>query len=275
MLEKMKNLDRRWIFLFVSIAVIIPLLVPLGLKLDVSKPVKDIFDYVDNLPEGSVLLISFDYSPSTEIELNPAAVAVVRHAFKKKLKIVTLALWPTGVSMSQNVMHAVAKEFNAEYGKDYVNLGYKAGGSVLLISLKNGFAQEFPTDIDGKPLADLPLMNKVKDYSNCALVYSLSAGVPGMREFVLIVSTQYGVKVAAACTAVSAPEMYTFLQSGQLLGLMGGLKGAAEYEKLIDYNGDARKGMDAQSVVHLVIVGFIVFSNIIYFVDEYRQKQAQ
>jgi len=104
-------------------------------------------------------------------------------------------------------------------------------------------------------------------------VVSLSAGVPGIREYVLIVNTQFGKTMAGACTAVTAPEMYTFLNSGQLLGLMGGLKGAAEYEKLIEYEGNARKGMDAQSVVHLVIVMFIVFSNIIYFVGEYRRKR--
>ena len=275
MFDKIKNLDRRWIFLFILISVIIPLLIPLNLKLNTSKPVEDIYSYMNSLPEGSVVLMSFDYSPSTEIELNPAAIAIVRHAFQKKLKVVALALWPMGASMSQNVLTPLAKEMNKEYGKDYVNLGYKAGGSVLLISMANGFATEFPTDINGTPVTDLPLMNQVKDYSSCALVVSLSAGVPGMKEYVQIVATRYGNKVAAACTAVSAPEMYTFLNSGQLLGLMGGLKGAAEYEKMIDFNGDARKGMDAQSVVHLVIVLFILFSNFVYFVDEYRKKTAE
>ena len=93
-----------------------------------------------------------------------------------------------------------------------------------------------------------------------------------MKEYVLIVATQFGLKVGAACTAVSAPEMYSFLDSGQLLGLMGGLKGAAEYEQLLGINGDARKGMDAQSVVHMVIVLFILLSNGIYFYDEYKKK---
>jgi len=273
--EKLKNLDRRWIFLFILLSVIIPLLIPLGLKLHTTGPVENIYNYIESLPEGSVIVVSFDYGPSTEIELNPAAKAIVRHAFRKKIKVVTMALWPMGAQMSQNVMKEVAEEFGAEYGRDYVNLGYKAGGSVLLLSLKSGFAQQFPTDVNNIPLSDLPLMNKVKDYNNCALVVSLSAGVPGIREYVLIVNTQFGKTMAGACTAVTAPEMYTFLNSGQLLGLMGGLKGAAEYEKLIEYEGNARKGMDAQSVVHLVIVMFIVFSNIIYFVGEYRRKRME
>jgi len=282
MIEKFKNLDRRWVFLFVLLSVIFPLLFPLKLKLDTTPPVKNIYNFVNSLPEGSVILLSFDYGPSTETELNPAAVALARHAFKRKLKIVTMALWPMGAQMSRNEMNKVVTDLknnqnmNLEYGRDYVNLGYKAGGSVLLMSLKDGFAQQFPTDMDGRPLSDLPLMNRVKDYNNCSMVVSLSAGVPGIREYIIIVSSQFKRQVAGACTAVTAPEMYTFLDSGQLLGLMGGLKGAAEYEKLIDYDdGDARKGMDAQSVVHLVITLFIIFSNVIYFIDKYQQSQIQ
>ncbi len=272
-LEIMKNLDRRWVFLFVLLAVIIPLLFPLNLETKTSRPVENIYNYVDRLPEGSVILMSFDFGPSTQIELGPAAEAVARHAFSKNLKIVAISLWPDGVQISKSLLNKVAKEYGKKYGRDYVNLGFKPGGAVTLMSIAGGFSQVFPTDVDGVDIVELPLMNKVKDYSNIDLVVSFSAGAPGMKEYVLIVSTQFNVKVAAACTAVSAPEMYPFLNSGQLLGLMGGLKGAAEYEKLIAYHGEARKGMDAQSVVHMVIVLFIVFANIVYFVDEYRKKR--
>ena len=280
MLEKLKNLDRRFVFVFILLSVIIPLLFPLNLKMNTTKPVEDIYNYIESLPADSVIMVSFDYSPSTKIELDPAAEAIIRHAFRKRHKVVTLSLWPTGQSMEQNVLKKLEDEFNEQfgaetirYGVNYVNLGYKPGGSVLLIGLKDGFAQQFPTDASGTNLSDIPLMNRVRDYDSCDLIVSLSAGVPGMREYVIIVSSQFGKKVAAACTAVSAPEMYAFLNSGQLLGLMGGLRGAAEYELLTNYTGDARKGMDAQSVVHVMIVIFILLSNIIYFVGEYKRKQ--
>ena len=42
-----------------------------------------------------------------------------------------------------------------------------------------------------------------------------------------------------------APDLYPFLDSGQLKGLLGGLAGAAEYETLIDRSGQATKGMSA------------------------------
>ena len=61
-------------------------------------------------------------------------------------------------------------------------------------------------------------------------------------------------------TAVSAPKYYAFISSGQLKGMLGGMKGAAEYEQLLakhypDAGGALRgtrlftatKGMDAQT----------------------------
>jgi len=62
-----------------------------------------------------------------------------------------------------------------------------------------------------------------------------------------------------------ATSFYPFLSSGQMVGLLGGLKGAAEYEMLLKKPGMGQKGMDAQSVSHLVIVLMIVWGNVGYF----------
>ncbi len=45
---------------------------------------------------------------------------------------------------------------------------------------------------------------------------------------------KFGLNVAVGVTAVMAADMYPFLQSGQLIGMLAGLKGAAEYEKMVD-----------------------------------------
>ena len=182
MLEKLKNIDRRWIFLMILIAVILPLMFPLGLPMKTSKPVENIFYYIESLPEGSVILMSFDFGPSTEIELRPAAEAVARHAFRKNHKILALALWPQGAQMAREVLNKVATspEFAGKkvYGRDYVDLGYKAGGSVLLVSLKSGFATNFPTDNQNISLAELPMMNEVKDLNNVGLLPSVFLQAP-------------------------------------------------------------------------------------------------
>jgi hypothetical protein len=64
------------------------------------------------------------------------------------------------------------------------------------------------------------------------------------------------------------PDMYPFLQSKQLTGLLGGLKGAAEYEALVNKKANAVSGMRPQSVVHVIIIIFVIFGNVIYFISK-------
>ena len=77
--------------------------------------------------------------------------------------------------------------------------------------------------------------------------------------------SRYHKKVSAAVTAVMATSFYPFLASGQITGLLGGLKGAAEYEILIQKPGMVQRGMDAQSVSHLVIILLVILGNAGYF----------
>ena len=77
------------------------------------------------------------------------------------------------------------------------------------------------------------------------------------------VQSRFHVNLGSGTTAVGAPNFYPYVQSGQLVGLLGGLKGAAEYETLIGAPGDATSGMDAQSIVHALIVVFILLGNLV------------
>jgi len=64
------------------------------------------------------------------------------------------------------------------------------------------------------------------------------------------------------------------LKTGQIVGIIPGLKGAAEYEKLIDQPGEAVRGMNIQSIVHLLIVIFVLIGNVGFFLSgQYRKKK--
>jgi hypothetical protein len=62
-----------------------------------------------------------------------------------------------------------------------------------------------------------------------------------------------------------ATDYYPYLSSKQLVGLIGGMKGAAEYEKRFDITGDARRGMDAQSLVHVIVALLVILGNVALF----------
>ncbi len=84
---------------------------------------------------------------------------------------------------------------------------------------------------------------------------------------------RYGVPVAAGVTAVMATDYYPFLQTKELIGLLNGMKGAAEYEKLVNHPGYGMGGMVAQSVSQFLIIALVIFGNIVYFISRRRQRR--
>jgi hypothetical protein len=74
-------------------------------------------------------------------------------------------------------------------------------------------------------------------------------------------------------TAVMAPGYYPFINTGQITGIVGGLKGASEYEKLVGIRADASLGMDSQAVIHVFIVGLMLLGNTAYLIT--RKKTAK
>ncbi len=272
-LEKLRSVDRRYIFIAITLTVIVPLLRPIGFPIAVSDSVKMLYDVIEQMPPGAKVLMSFDYDPSTMPEVYPMNLAIAQHCFSRDLKIVGMALWPMGSSLGQNAMETVAEKCGKIYGQDYVNLGYKAGGIVVILAMGTDIRKRFPEDFRGTPVAELPLMDGVRDFNDFKLVVDFSAGDPGVAAWVMIAEARYGKKVGAGCTAVSAPAFYPYLNSGQLVGLLGGMKGAAEYEKLLESQGPATAGMDAQSIAHAVIICFILFGNLVMVIT--RKKTGR
>ena len=86
-------------------------------------------------------------------------------------------------------------------------------------------------------------------------------------------NTTFGKPMSSGVTSIQVNEVMPYVQSGQMVGVLAGMPGAAEYESLIGQKGSATSGMDAQSVAHLVIVLFIVLGNISYFIDRKRSRK--
>jgi hypothetical protein len=266
-----KQIDRRIIFLLIFLGVALPLIITIGFRLETTKIVENVFQMVDNTPSGSTVLISFDYDPASKPELHPMGKALLYHCFKKDQKVVITALWPMGVVMAQEILKQLKEDFpDKVYGIDFVNLGYKAGGMVTIQAMGKNFRSVFPKDMNGTKLEELPIMNDINNYEKFGFVFSLSAGAPGIKEWVMVAHDKFGKQTAGGVTAVSAPAMLPYVnEQHQLTGLLGGLKGAAEYEMLIKNPGTATSGMDAQSIAHIIIIVFIIIGNINY----YRNKK--
>jgi len=81
------------------------------------------------------------------------------------------------------------------------------------------------------------------------------------------------VAVGAGNTAVQAPLAYPYLDTGQLTGLLGGMKGGAEFEELVGHKARATMSMTSQTMAHIFVMLFIVVGNVAYFAT--RKKSTR
>jgi len=233
------------------------------------------YKYIEDLPEGSVVLLSADYAPSTKVENDPVVQGFLTQAFRKNLKVIAISLWPDGAVLLENNIRMIALKMGKKEDEDFVIGGYVVGGAVAVekmgINLKNAI-----------PLlraSNAPFLNNIKNAKDLELVFCVAAG-DSLQYYIRILGARYGVPVVGGCTAVMAAEMYPYIMSNQLIGLFAGLKGACDYQLLelkeqIDPNNvpESVRNMFPQSIIHLLIVIFIIIANLIYFYERYQIKK--
>jgi hypothetical protein len=287
----LRSLDRRWIFLLMFWAVLLPIYyigvtgrtfpeVPSALS-------RATFDEVERLNPGDPVLLSFDYDPASEGELAPMATAFVKHAAARKLKMYFMALWPVGSQMVDRTIDRVIKEDYPEfvYGRDYVNLGFKSGNEAVIKVIVTNLRELFTTDSRGTAIQDIPMMACIQNIQQMKLIINVSAGTPGTKEWVQYAVTPYPdrIRLVAGGTGVQAPYLYPYIPR-QLPGLLAAIKGAAEYEKLVidKYGGpnpdpkylEGLRRMGPQLVAHLLVIVLIIAANFLYFHDRRREARS-
>ncbi len=237
--DRVRDIDRRLIFLFIALSVAIPLIFHLYFPETPTPMTQAVFDKIEHLPAGSRILMDFSYDPASMPEIEPMATAWVRHCLLKKHKIYAIALWPVGPQLASDTFNAAVNflrnldpERRIVYGEDYVNLGFKSGAQGVINVLLTNLGTLYSTDINGANIADIPMMNGVVNLKSFDLIASISAGTPGTKELIQFGSVPAGVPLVAGTTSVFAPLLYPYYPA-QMLGILGGLKSAAEYDALL------------------------------------------
>lgn len=272
-----RPVERRIVFLLVGIALVVPFFMQFKLPLKISPEVQMVYDKMSSLPPGSKVLASFDYDPPSAPELQPMADAFVKYAFEHDLKIIMMGLWPQGPQQANQAIEA-AFQANPElrdqvrYGIDYVNLGFQSGNEFVVLRMGDGFKTMFPVDLNYTPYDSIPLLKNVSNFSNIDWSINFSAGKPGTVEWIQVAVDRYNLPMSAGNTAVQAPMAYPYLNAGQLLGLLGGMSGAAEFEKLTNKPGKATTFLLSQTFAHVVVILFIVIGNVAFLRSRKESK---
>ena len=267
-LQQILRLDRRAIFLLVAAAMLLPLIHPFAFPgLSVTPPVRSLHDRIESLPPGSNLLVSFDFDPSSKPELEPQARAILRHAFRRRLHVITMGLWVTGRGLAQQIVTDCAREAGAKEGVDYAYLGWQPGGIIVMIGMGQDIAKTFPQDGRGESTSNLPIMQGLKFLPDIHFLVSIGAGDPGPEQWIVYGGDKYHVPMAVGTTSIQATGLAPYLQTGQLVGMLNGMKGAAEYEHLINQKGTGVGGMDSMALGAFLILTLVLVANAAYLLS--------
>lgn len=267
------NIDRRILYVIMALAVVYAFVSPLGLPVSVSQHTRTAYEAIQALPKGSILVFGMDYSPASIPELEPSMKTIFYQAMKNDVRVVMIGMWVMAGDMGERILAEMEPLFpHKKYGVDFINIGYKAGGAVLLEKAVDDIVvASVGIDHRGNALpGNFPIMQDFKSLKDAAFWVCAPSGTPGVPDWIKVVGDPLKIPGTTAIVSVSVPETMAFVQSGQLKGIIAGMRGAAEYELLAGRPGRALAGMDAQSLTHVVILAFIVLGNVAYIARKKR-----
>ena len=269
--------DRRALYLTMFLAVAAPFLLP---PMGSAKPQAEsraFFERIDAAAtSGRPLLFSIDYTPETEPEVGPIAVAALRHALGRGAKCVTFTPHQDSAGLARSLANRVVRESGQRYGDDLVHLGFKPEIRPLILGMANEIRDNFPVDHRGTPLDELPLTRNLHRLQDFELVISISADDLSL-DWITFGHGRVGARLAFGVASNFYGTIKPFVESGQVEAVVRGMKGAAEYESLLveaglsDALGDGTRGMGSQTAAHALILLLIVAGN---FLARTRREES-
>ena len=231
--------------------------------------------------EKGVVLICFDFDAGCDAEMTPQVATILRHCFSRGVKV----LINTGGNvmsqpLAQQTIDKATKDGSRldppyptmESGVDYVFLGFRPNAFQLYLQMGESIISAYETDYSGKDLSTMPIMEHIRDFRAIDCVVTVSAYVGAPETWITVGNAKFGKKVILGGGAIGASDYYPFLQSGQICGLLPGLRGAAEYESALKCPDIGSKRRWSQLYTHAFAIFLIILGNIEYFFSAKRRK---
>lgn len=279
-LENLDQINPKIVYVIMAIVLAIPIIKPIGMPLTINEDLTlPVYNWIESLDPDDLVVFDASYSGGSSSELSPQLQAWFYHCMRKGIKVVGVSQWPvTGPLATAAIDSAVAQcerdGISAEYGVDWAFVGYKAGEVVTWRAMQDDFWRACAnTDYFQNDFSTLPLMDRIPRWTNEYVdgIFCLAGGTPGSETYTMYFADQ---PLYLGEVAVGIASSLSTLRAGLAKGVVPGLRGAAEYEKLLDKPGYATKLMDAQSMGHLTIIVLVILGNISFAMKKRRMSRT-
>lgn len=286
----LNNIDRRLIYLLVIIALSLPLLTKYTLRPAEMNTATTFYNAIEALPrQNKIVLIAADWGPGTEAENKPQTAVAIEHLMRLRVPFALISNYPFAKPYLEQLPNQIAQRLEIEtnqtweYGKDWVNFGYRPGGSIMIQGMAKAkdLHQVLKTDANGTPINELIVMKNIHNIQDISMLMEFTGLVGVFNSWIqFFQSESYTPQFVHGCTAITIPEAYIYYVSKQIIGLFEGVAGAAWYEELLSKNYPGREGgaalqvMTALSFAHLLIILFIILGNVGLLISVISKKKG-
>jgi hypothetical protein len=262
----------RWvIYLLLTIVMAYPIARPIGLPIPVTEYSQGVYDAVEGLKEGDVVCYETNVGVGRIPELHPGQIALLQHILTKPVKMIMIMQEVEAPKVLVDYTLPELDFMGKKYGEDYVVLGYLPGFETGAAAFATDIHSQFEKDYYGTPIGNLPMMENIKSMEDITIILG-TAGTESIyyiRQWV----EPYGVKLALATHSMNFPSFIPYYDAGQYVGLLDGIRGAAEYEVLTNNPGRAVAGSDALSSGTMLTIILVIMGNLGYTITRTRGKR--
>lgn len=268
--KKVMGVDSRVIWGILLLLLVISLIFPLGLPVNVTKWTREFYKYIEDIPEGSVVLVANSVEAGQTTQF-PNIGAIFTQLMRRPIKFVIVHFHHESPFVTRTVLEEyVSKDLKAKktYGLDYVILGFVPGLEIGVAGFLSDIRSVCKTDTFGTPIDDLPLMKGLHNSKD----FYMAITVTIRFDFADIDVRQYAVSAKMLLLLVSSKEAVPGFQPyyPQLIkAYLEGPPAAAEYEALLGIKGLATLQNDLFGVCYGYVFILLIMGNVVYALDRY------
>ncbi|MBS7631766.1 hypothetical protein KEJ47_09430 [Candidatus Bathyarchaeota archaeon] len=261
---KIPELKSQYVWLVVLLVYVTAVIVPIGAPFQMSEITVKIYNKINELQEGDIVVIGGAYVFAFDLESSAALIPCLRQLAQKKVRIVNAPFAVEAVQFEKYAMDAsrITDKMGGtyKYGVDWVQLPYMPGWPAALVGFLEDVHSAVATDVYGTPIDQIPLMKDLRSYKDIKLFI-----VPhwSFDMVVRYATAERGIPAIyfaqAAAYASYSPFMMAYPDK---VFMTNGFLGGAQYEKLMGMTGLGHSAIDAYAILSAVFLGFVILGNL-------------
>ena len=241
--EMLQSLPRQVLYLTLFVVATVPLFFKIPLPNNPDPSSIDYYVHLMQIPADSRVLICSDWTNGTRGESMGEFDATVRILMRRGIKF---AVYSIGDPQAPQVARDEIAKLSLEDGGgttpvfkpylDYVVMGYFPNGEGQTAAVNTNVLKAFASKTDASPQGQRPVVQSpvfqgiktLADFPYLVLITPSSTNT-------IVIERITKTPLMFAVTGVMVPENQVYYASGQLKGLLGGIKGVFDMETLMEY----------------------------------------